>query len=222
MVKITDIAPQKKDPKRVSIFLDEEFAFGVSVEIRFEKKLEVGQSLTEKQIANMIELDQVERLLNKALRFLSFRPRSEKEIRDHLLRKGKLKDINKSDAEGDQYDKSVEDVISKLKKMDQVDDKEFAKWWVEQRGKFKPSGERLVKAELFQKGVSKDVIDEVAQKDSKLKEEESAKKAALKKLSSYNKYDSEDFRNKMGQFLARRGFGWDVIRKVVDTFERNR
>jgi regulatory protein len=222
MGKITDIAPQKKNPKRVSIFLDEEFAFGVSLNLRFEKKLESGQSLSEKQIANLIELDQVERLVNKALRFLSFRPRSEKEIRDHLLRKGKLKDIHKSDAEKSQYEKSVEKVIAKLKKLEQINDKEFAKWWVEQRGRFKPRGERLVKVELFQKGIDRDVIDEVVKQGEESNEEELAKKAALKKLSSYRKLNYEDFRNKMGQFLARRGFSWNVVKKVVDTMERNR
>ncbi len=222
MGKITDIVPQKKNPKRVNIFLDEEFAFGISTEILFEKRIEVGQTLTEKQIANFIELDQVERLLNKALNFLSFRPRSEKEIREHLLRKGKLKDIHKSDSEKYQYEKSVEKVINKLKRLSQINDKEFAKWWVEQRGKFKPRGERLVKVELFQKGIDRDIIDEVIEKDEESNEEDLAERAALKKANSYRKYDSNDFRNKMGQFLARRGFGWNVIKKVVDTLERNR
>lgn len=222
MGKITDITLQKKDSRRLNIFLDEEFAFGISAEIRFEKKIEIGQDLTGKQIVNFIELDQVERLLNKALKFLSFRPRSEKEIREYLLRKGKLKDVHKSDAEKYQYEKSVEKVINKLKRLSQINDKEFAKWWVEQREKFKPRGERLVKAELFQKGIDRDIIDEVIEKGEESNEEELAKRAALKKANSYRRYDSNDFRNKMGQFLARRGFGWNVIKKVVDTLERNR
>ncbi len=228
MGKITDIVPQKKNPKRVNIFLDGEFAFGLSAEIRFEKKLEIEQNLTEKQVANLIESDQIERLLNKALKFLSYRPRSEKEVLDHLRRAGKLKDIEKSEAEKIQYEKSAELVINKLKKMDQIDDKEFVRWWVEQREKFKPRGGRLIKSELLQKGVDKGIIDEVFDdvKETKVTSDENeeglATKAALKKMSGYKNLESEGFRIKMGQFLARRGFEWSVIKKVVDTLQKNR
>src|SRR3972149_11751663 len=97
-MKITDIAAQKKR-ERFNIFLDGEFAFGVSAELRFTKKLEVGQNLTQKEVESIVEADQTERLFNKALRFLSYRPRSEKEVRDDLLRKGRLKDTDKSEAE---------------------------------------------------------------------------------------------------------------------------
>ena len=222
MGKITDIALQKKNPKRVNVFLEGEFAFGISLDLRFEKKLEIGKNLTEKQIASLVEADQVERLLNKSLKFLSFRPRSEKEIRDHLLWKGKLKDIDKSDSEKAEYEKSIERVISKLKKIGQVDDKGFAKWWVEQRQSFKQIGVRAIKVELFQKGIDKDTVSELLDESDESKEVELAVKASSKKIQSYKKLEPQEFRIKMGQYLARRGFGWNTIKKVVDTLSKNR
>ena len=222
MAKITDIALQKKNPKRVNVFLDDNFAFGVSLDLRFEKKLEIGKNLTEKQTSSLVEADQVERMLNKSLKFLSFRPRSEKEIRDHLLWKGKLKDVDKSDSEKAEYEKSVGKVISKLKKIGQVEDKGFAEWWIEQRQKFKQIGSRAIKVELFQKGIDKDIISELLDESDETKEIEQATKAASKKIQSYNKLDPQEFRIKMGQYLARRGFGWNTIKKVVDTLLQNR
>jgi len=222
MVKITDIVPQKKDSKRVSIFIDKQFAFGLSLELRFEKKLEVGKNLSEKQIKDLIESDQFERLLNNSLRFLSFRPRSEKEIIDHLLRKGKLKGIEKSDSEKEQYSGSIQKVVNKLKKLDQVNDKEFAKWWIEQRQRFKPRGSRAIRVELLQKGIDREMVRELLDEKNTVSEEELAIRVALKKIQSYKRLVRVEFMDKMAQHLARRGFSWDVVKKVVDTIEKNR
>lgn len=222
MSKITDISQQKNNPKRVNIFLDGEFAFGISFDLRYGKKLEIGKNISEKQIQLIIRLDQIERLFNKALKFLSYRPRSEKEIRDYLLRKGRLIGIEKSEEEKEQYEKSVNLVIKKLKGIGQIDDNEFANWWVEQRKKFRMRGNRVIKMELLQKGVDKELIDEKLNRENKDEDLILAEKVALKKVASYKRLDKNEFRIKMGQFLARRGFEWGVIKKVVDTLEKSR
>ena len=222
MGKITDIRPQKKDKKRVNIFIDQDFAFGVSIELKFEKKLEIGNQLSDKQLKNIVEDDQVERLFNKSLRLLSYRPRSEREIREHLLREGKLQGIGKSDFEDSQYENSIDKALSKLKGLKQIDDKEFALWWIDQRKKFKTRGVWAIKMELIQKGIDKDIISELLNQDDEEAEEELAMRASQKKIGSYNKLDKYEFRNKMGQYLSRRGFGWSTIKKVVDTLSKNR
>ena len=220
MGKITDITFQKKDPKRVNISIDGEFAFGFSVEAKFLNKLAVGKNLPQAQINKLVESDQIERLINKAFKFLSFRPRSEKEVRDYLLRKVKIREIEKSDTEQTQYEKSVERVVQKLKNLDQINDKEFASWLVEQRKRFRPRGNRLIKAELAQKGIDKDIINEIAEENNQESEEELAIKAAQKKYTSYKKLNTNEFRTRLGQYLARRGFDWGTIKKVVDTLEQ--
>ena len=218
MGKITDIKQQQKNPNRLNVYMDGQFAFGVSVEIRFEKKLEIDQELSEKQIEDLVSADQTDRLLNKVLKFLSFRPRSEREIREHLLRKGKLKEV-KSEAERKQYEGSVENVASRLKKLGQIDDQKFASWWVDQRARFKPRGPNVLRSELFSKGIAKEIVDEQVRFNEE-NQFELALAAAKKKVDSYRKLDTQDFRVKLSQFLARRGFGWAIIKKVVDTLER--
>jgi regulatory protein len=215
MEKITLIEPQKKSKERVNIFLDGQFAFGLSLELVYEKKLAIGQVLSEQHTIDLVQADQVEKLTNKSLRFLSFRPRSEKEIRDNLVlaEKRKRRD-EKSEIESGQYGKSIDKVIDKLKKLDQINDLEFAHWWVEQRSRFNPRGASIIKAELFKKGVDKEIIHEVLNKEG---EEELALKFLEKKKQFLKIMGEGEFKTKMTQGLVRRGFTWDVAKKAVDT-----
>ena len=222
MQKITDISAQKKNPSRVNVYLNEEFAFGISTETRVTQKLKVGQLLSENKLKNIVEIDQVERLVMKAFRFLSYRPRSEKEIRDYLLWKGKLKDLDKSDAEKSQYEKSVEKTLQKLKKINQINDQEFANWLVEQRKKFRPRGSRLIKIELLQKGIDRDLIDQILDGVVTDDEFDLALKSAQKKALRYKNLSNKEFKIKMGQYIARRGFDWNIVKKTVDTLIKKR
>lgn len=220
MAKITDVKQQAKDKTRFNIFLDGQFVFGISADAIFKKRLEIDQDLTQSKIQELIKEDQLSRLVNKAFKFLSFRPRSEKETQEHLLRKGKLKDV-KSEEEKNQYEQSVAEAIKKLKRLEQIDDRQFTKWWVEQRQKFKPRGTALLKSELLSKGVAREIIDEVLEINGQ-DQEEAALAAASKKANSYKNLNREEFKIKMGQFLARRGFSWGTTKKVVDTLVEKR
>lgn len=220
MEKITDIRTQKKNNQRLNIYVNNDFGFGISLRLKFEKKLEIGQKITASHIQDMIAADQTERLENKALKFLAFRPRSEKEIRDHLLRKGRITEI-KSEFEKSQYERSIEEVIIKLKKIRQIDDFEFSKWWLEQRYNFNPRGEPILKAELRSKGIETNIIDELLQNDTEL-QIQLATKAAEKKTKLYRKLEEREFRDKISQFLARRGFSWTIVKQVVDTVSKKR
>lgn len=219
MSLITAIQPQKKDPTRVNIFLDGQFAFGVSRESQIVNKLKINENLSQDQIQKLIFQDQVERLYNKAIKFLSYRPRSEKEIRDNLLQK--LYKTDKGDEEKKNFGTSIDDVIEKLKKVGQVNDQEFTTWWVEQRTGFKKLSPRVIKGELWKKGIAKEMIDETLAENS-VDPYQLAFEAATKKVSSYKRLQSEEFKIKMGRFLGSRGFNWDVIKKVVDTLVQSR
>lgn len=217
MNQITDIQPQKKNPKRVNIFIDGDFAFGVSRESKIVNKLKIGENLSAGKVEKLIFEDQVERLFEKAVKFLSYRPRSEKEIRDNLLQKLKLTD--KGEEEKKNFEKSIGEVIKKLDKLGLVNDLEFTKWWVEQRTRFKKSSPRIIKSELFRKGIDKETIDKVLN-SSEIDPFELALSAAGKKLVTYKKLEPKEFREKMGRFLASRGFDWEVVKRVVDTLSK--
>lgn len=214
-MKITKIESQKKNPLRENIFLDGNFAFGLQAELRFLSKIKVGQDLTEKDIQKLIQKDQVARLVEKALKFLSYRPRSQKEVTQHLLYKGKLSEIE-SEVEKKAYVKNVDEAVAFLIKQKQINDEDFAKWWIEGRRKFKKVGDRVIRSELLIKGVAKNLIDELLT-EGEVGAEDLAMAAALKKLPSYQKLEPKMFKIKMGQYLVRKGFDWDAITRVVDT-----
>lgn len=211
---ITDLQPQKKDPKRVNVYLDGKFAFGISLESKIINRLKVNEQISEKQIDLLILQDQIERLYDKAIKFLSFRPRSEREIRANLLQKLRLTD--KGEAEKKNFEKSIDSVITKLQKIGQVDDSEFARWWIEQRTRFKKTSPRIIKAELFKKGINKEIIAELFSEIS-LDPLELALELSRKKARNYQKFEKNIFREKMSRYLASKGFDWEVIKKAVDT-----
>lgn len=165
-------------------------------------------------------MDAFEKYLNKAFHFLSYRPRSEKEIRDKLLMKKAPQDI-------------LERVIASLKENNFLDDRKYARWFMENRLRFNPKGLRIIKMELKQKGVDREIIDEAIKILESTRDEnqedpstslsektsvdfESAKKLVEKKLPRYKDLEKQQIYQKLGAFLARRGFGWDIIKKSID------
>lgn len=198
MPQITKIKTQK-NRKRVNVFLDGKFAFGLDIDNLLKTGLRIGQKLTEKQIEELIFKNEFQKLFDKTLRLISFRPRSEKEIRSYLKRKKTRPKI-------------VDELVKKLKKLKQIDDREFAQWWIEQRSTFRPRGRFGLMMELRQKGVDKEIIEKMI---GQLNELPLATKIAQKKLRTYKNLPREEFYQKMSAYLARRGFSWETIKKVV-------
>lgn len=147
-------------------------------------------------------MDTFEKLYQKTLRFLTFRPRSEKEIRDYLKKK-------KAD------DLSLDRIVNNLKTNKFLDDVEFAKWWIEQRTKIKPRAQRIIKFELLQKGIDKELIEDILNSSS-ISEFDKAKDLALRKIKRYEKLDRNKQYERMARFLASKGFDWDVVKEVID------
>jgi regulatory protein len=211
-MKITRISPQTKDPLRENIYLDGKFGFGIAAESRFDHRLKIGQNLSESEIHDLVFQDQAGKLFTSAQMFLSYRPRSEKEVRQNLKRK-----LDRG--EWVEPDGILDEVTRRLKKLKLVDDGEFTRWWIEQRQKFKPRGERLLRAELHGKGIPREVIDQAlyAYQAPKLEIDRVAAKVAPR----YAKLSKIEFRNKLGSYLARRGYSWDEISSVVDRLLRS-
>ena len=147
-----------------------------------------------------------QKILDKVYRFLSLRPRSEKEVADYL----KKREISPSD---------FEKIFKILKEQKLVDDWEFAKWWLEQRETFKPKGKIALKAELKQKGIAEEIIEKAL---AQIDEESLAKEALAKKAKNYRKLPPEEFFRKISQFLSYRGFSWQTIEKVAKKFKNDK
>lgn len=199
MKTITAIETQKRGRERVSIFLDGRFAFSVGRGVVEEHGLHPGQVLSDSRVEELAAADLFGKCLNAALRLLSYRPRSEAEIRTRLSRR--------FDGE------TIEGVILRLRERQMIDDVAFAAFWREARDSFSPRGRWLLKAELRHKGVDPEVIDEVL---DGIDDEESAYRAAQKRGRTLAKEDYETFRRKLGAFLRRRGFSYEVANRTTE------
>jgi len=146
-----------------------------------------------------------EKFYNSTLRFLSYRPRSEKELRDKLKSKKASSEI-------------VEKVIVKLKEQKFINDEEFAKWWIEQRSAFRTKSIKFIKIELQQKGVDKNIIDRIIHNSEFIIQNdlERAKKLIDKRKERVKNLSKQELYQKLGGFLARRGFDWDTIKQAID------
>jgi regulatory protein len=151
-----------------------------------------------------------EKLINASLRYVSFRPRSEKEFRTFLIQK-----LKKSKTYAAPL---VERAIARMRELGYVDDMKFALWWIEQRQSFKPKGKRLVILELGAKGVSPRVSEAAfsSLNDTLTDPVEAAKAVLGKKLNMWRALDVQTLKKKSYDFLYRRGYDADTIGRVVD------
>lgn len=195
--RVTAIEPQVKRPNRFTLYIDDHFAMGLSVYAL--AGVRVGQELSRPELERLLRAEQLEEAREKALRFLEIRPRSEQELRRALQKKKYPEEI-------------INEVMTRLGDVKLVDDRDFAKFWVENREGFKPRSKRALQYELRQKGVSS---QDIARAVKKVDESDSAYRAAHPKAMRYKELDAQAFREKLSGFLARRGFDYSVTRETV-------
>ena len=195
--KITALSVQKRNPQRVNVYINDEFAFGLSQITA--AWLSIGQVLDASKIHELQAADESEVAYQKALHYLSFRTRSEAEIRKNL-RKHQFSD------------EVADDVIERLQRQHLVDDLAFAQNWIENRSEFRPRGQRALQAELRQKGIANEIIADAL---TDIDEENLAYQAAVKQVRKYRQLEWQEFRQKMIAFLARRGFSYGVAAPAV-------
>ncbi len=145
-----------------------------------------------------------EKYLLSTYRFLNYRLRSEKEIRDNLEKKNASEEI-------------IEKIIAKLRSQRLVNDETFARTWVESRSRSKPRSQYLLRYELQQKGISKEIIDQVIIDTPVVRSDlEMAEDLVERKVGQYNGMERHEIYNKLGGVLARKGFSWAVSKKAID------
>ena len=194
---ITALEFQKGNKERVNVYLDGVYAFGLSAVIA-ATHLRRGQVLSDAEIATLQALDEQERAYEQVLRFLRYRPRSRAEVERYLQRKRFAEEI-------------ITRVMTRLQDAGYLDDEAFARFWVENRQHFRPRSRRALGIELRQKGVEREVVQEVV---SEQDDEEAAWQAIEARLSRWSALSQEQLRRKLSDFLARRGFHYETIHAV--------
>ena len=200
MPTITAFKPQKNQ-KRVNIYIDGEFGFGLDLENFLKLGLKLNQELTTLEIEEIIKKAEFQKTFDKLLRFVIVRPRSEKEIKDYLKRKKVHESLN-------------EELFNRLNRLELINDTKFSKWWVDQRLVFKNKSKKDLKFELRAKGIKNEIIENTLE-ESEIDEVKIAKKLIEKKEYKWDKYEEKIRKQKIIQYLSGKGFGWDVIEKVI-------
>lgn len=199
-MKITAIKQQKKRPDRYSVYIDGEYCFGLSENDLVDLGLYKGQEFTPEQLDEMRQASAVGKAYDRALNYVSIRPRSEQEIARYLQRK--------------QYEPEIiKEAITRLKKLELVDDAVFAHKWIQWRQSTTPRSRRKLQAELRQKGIENETIEN-ALADIDQDEQTEALKALIDKKS--HRYSS---RQKLMAYLSRQGFSYEDVLRALEEKE---
>ena len=196
--EITALKAQKKNPNRINVYLDGDYAFGLARIVA--AWLKIGQVLSEEDIDRLKQQDTLEVAFQRGLLILSYRPRSIAEVRRKLSEQG--------------FEPAVVDAtIQRMKDNGLLGDEQFAHAWVENRVAFRPRGRRLLAVELRQKGVAEEAIQQAL---SETPDEESlAYQSAVQYARKMVGKDWETFRKRLGAYLMRRGFSYGTIAPIL-------
>ncbi|NOY79022.1 MAG: hypothetical protein GXO76_14310 [Calditrichaeota bacterium] len=204
---ITKIEQQKGRKDRVSIFLNGEFGFGIHQNLLIDLDLFRGKSLSEEEITEILKTEERASAKEKAFRWLSYRSHSQKEIAQKLQRAKFSQD-------------TIEWTLAELNRLKFLDDEGFARMYAHDRLLKRPIGKRLLKRELQQKGINPETADRVVEEAySEKSEAELAETLLKKKARAYARFEPQKARQKAANFLAQRGFGWDVISEALEKFK---
>lgn len=191
--KLTALKQGLRDPTRVNVFVDHQFAFSLSAEEVIKRGLKLGQTLAEYEVSDLSSASDEEKLFAKIVNYISYRPRSVKEVRERLHHY--VKD----------NEELVTAIMSRLESLGYLDDRAFAKWFVESRSAHRPRSYKHLASELYAKGIDKEIIQASLQEGA---DEKAALRALIAKKSGMEK-------DKLVAYLARRGFSWDSIKQEL-------
>jgi regulatory protein len=198
-MKITAIDVQTRRPTRRNIEVDGRFALALDEALVLEHGLIVGLEVSQADLEGWRAAEEFQHLLENALNFLTFRPRSREEVRRHVQGQRVPPEM-------------VARVLERLEQLGVLNDQAFATFWVENREEFNPRSARALGAELRQRGVERETIEASIAPE---RDEERALAAGRKKLRSLSAVDYATFRNRLGPFLLRRGFNYSVTNAAV-------
>lgn len=190
-----------RKPRRRSFELqiDGQPAFSLSPDICVQFGLHAGQEISNERLSDVREAEECHAAMKSALRLLSYRPRSEREIRDRLAKKGVRPEIQDA-------------TLARLRETGLIDDEAYARTFVESRDRTSPRARRLIAAELRTKGVGRHVAEEAT---AEVDDRAAAYRAAARRARSLSRVSFAEFRRRLGDFLMRRGFDYETAEDTV-------
>lgn len=198
-MKITSIKQQVKNPERASIFIDGKYSLSLSLNELVAEKLKINAELDEPELKRLKKMSDDGKLRMRALEWVMNRPRSVREFRDYMFRKKADPDL-------------VDRLIDEFAERNYLNEVRFAEWLTDMRRR-KGKSERAIKAELASKGITREITDEMTDSAGEI---ERLREVAQKKI-KHARYKTDQ--QKLIQYLARQGFGYDDIKQVLSEIE---
>jgi regulatory protein len=199
---VTRVTALPRHPGRFAVELDGGAGLTVDEDLLLRYDIQVGDQLDGSRVADILAHEETARATEAALVYLAHRPRSEREVRDRLRR-------------GDFPSETIEKVIARLHDWRYLDDADFARRWVENRAAHRPRGRRLLQQELRRKGIAAETVNEVIA-EADLDELAAATELARRRLGTTTGDDPIAARRRLGAYLARRGYSYDVVRVALE------
>lgn len=211
-MKITAVTAQKKDPNRINIMVDGAYRFSLDIFQYADLGIKVGRDYTEEELVELETESQFGKVYTRALEYCLMRPHSSREMRDYLYRKTRDTPKKTGGMRKGVSPAITERVFNRLAEKGYIDDEKFARYWIENRNLRKGTSKRKLQAELRAKGIESGVIERLLS-DSDRSDESEITKIIAKKRSRY----PDD--QKLMQYLARQGFGFDDIKNALSADE---
>ena len=207
---ITSIRQQAKAPDRVSLFIDGAFAFGIHRDILLEFDLRKGIELEVETQQAILRRDAFFKARATAFKYLSFRGRTASEVRRRLARSDYQEDVSS-------------EVVAYLERLGLLDDEAYARRYAESRYQAGGYGPTRIRIDLHKKGIpaatARAAIEEVFSERSEVVER--ARELGRKRWNRLvSEPDARKRRKKVYDYLARRGFGFDIVHQVVGDLNR--
>lgn len=199
---ITKITQGKKNPERYNIFLEEKFAFSVDETVLVRYQLTKGKELDQWTIEEMNFEDEIRKAFNKSLDFLSFRMRSENEVRQ------KLKEKEFGEA-------VIDEAIKKLYKLNFLDDRAFSEALMRTQMRSAKKGPKAIQQDMQKKGIDKQVQKDVLASYSEEEQLEIAKGLAEKIADKEKTKTPRQIEQKISDTLLRKGYSYALIKQAV-------
>jgi regulatory protein len=208
MNKITKIEVQKKNKTRVNIYVDEEYSFSCDAELVYTHKLKINEVVDMQLMQEVVSEDNLKKAKRDALRIIEKSYKTEKEIYNKLLTKGYEENV-------------IMKVIDFMGSYNFVDDEKYAQAYI--KDKIITQGRDKIFYALSAKGVDVETIKDNLASVNEDVEFAGAKKIGIKKYEALIKResDSRKIEGKLKQYLASKGYSWDMIKRVSIAILKN-
>jgi len=208
MPKITNIEFRRRKPERFIVYFDDDQVHTFSPETALKYRFSLDKDFGDEEFVEILEEDSIRRAKDQALRYLTLRSHSKKEVILKLMKKGYRENI-------------INSALQHLENVGLIDDNKFAIQYIENEHILRPCGKNLMRKKLYQKGFRAENVEPLLKEFYRKYDERSIALETAKKFNRTHKYlsDNNKKKEKLTRHLLSRGFNWDIMNYVFDKIQ---